>query len=70
MAQPVVRRAVPEALFWQTAQRPWTAAVQGSQALWGLRLPSGQQLPQAMGEPHLHACLAALAVDGKSAAPH
>jgi uncharacterized protein (DUF58 family) len=48
----------------------WVLQAHAQQALWGLRLPSGQQLPQAMGEPHLHACLAALAVDGKSAAPH
>lgn len=36
---------------------------------WGLRLPSGQQLSPASGVPHLHACLAALAVDGKTAMP-
>ena len=42
----------------------WVLHAHAQQWEWGLTLPSGQQLPPASGDAHLHACLHALAVDG------
>lgn len=43
----------------------WVLHAHAQQWRWGLKLPSGQAIAPATGCAHLHACLAALAVDGK-----
>lgn len=45
----------------------WVLHAHAQQWQWGLKLPSGRQLPPNCGELHLQDCLAALAVDGKPA---
>lgn len=43
----------------------WVLHAHEQQWKWGLKLPSGQSIEPATGALHLHACLAALAVDGQ-----
>lgn len=43
----------------------WVLHAHSQQWCWGLHLPSGLRIAPASGAQHLHACLAALAVDGK-----
>ena len=45
----------------------WVLHAHEQQWQWGLQLPSGLEIAPSSGDAHLHACLAALAVDGKSA---
>lgn len=45
----------------------WVLHAYAQQWQWGLRLPSGHCVPPASGPLHLHACLTALAIDGKTA---
>lgn len=44
----------------------WVLQAHAQHWRWGLKLPSGQHIRPATGPQHLHDCLAALAVDGKS----
>lgn len=45
----------------------WVLHAHEQQWQWGLELPSGLQIHPQRGHAHLHACLAALAVDGRPA---
>ena len=47
----------------------WVLRLHAQHASWGLRLPSGVQVPLGCGEPHVQACLQALALENRPTGP-